>query len=1181
MKKRFVCLKSLVRGGVLFSLLLILSCGNFFNGADLRKEIEEQVAYANAKECTINVKSDAAYGSFLSEGEKKCKVGFSMDLQFAANAKNYSFEGLEAVSTGGESREDCVSFEICESDEKNNTYTISVTLLKAANDIIIRPKCAALPKIVEIKPALSAGGVEQDSIIEVSFNKAMDAESFGDFSCLTISSDGEDLADLFDTPHFYDGNTKIGIVPLCATNNTKLLLEPSKNISYRNITVSFRFTGKEKDSYGLSLEENTQYTYKINRELSNSLPSIYVDISGSKGKLSPSKGSYKCIKTYIYPLSFDPDLSYEFIRWKILDPETGLELQNGNQVTLEDPYEQSTNYSLASDVDGERKDVVLFPEVAERPQVISYAPMTLGQLKDSTIQVLFDRDMDENSIYYTEDEIDELKKSGISNSNFLPPLGSSTKHYGYVSGGKTYFKNIVLTNNKTGKNINDRFAAPFFDDPRTLSIPASKESGHILDDFTQVLVSIEKEFFYSEQLTDTTFRPVTLSQSKKWMYQVNNRTDDKPLVIAKSGSTELFSAKFKSDNTKFQKSAPFTLGKSGFEGMKFIKNGNFKFDLDIEVLEQEGSGPNSYFTVTVKKIYGANYATSSYKKSFTPYYQTVTSDTAVFSGIVDLEQEGVTLGDGVYEVVFDFMDRSGNHLIYPSGSHFYFAVDTKAPEISTPTISSTNSTTYTLNWSDYVDLKTAEIIVTGSTTSSETITNGALSKNITNIQPDKTYNMKVKFTDYAGNSVEKTVPKFLTGYTFTGSPNFMGTNASHAQNIFFVGDKISDYGITAKKYYSDGTSTTVGLTSNDTIPTRSAYDSSWTYTYTYSEDNISKNADLSGYYIAKKDSLTQKPVYDKNYHERDDNTNNDKHYKFGDFPQTVSKISNYTSSTVYNGWYLGRDGYFYEKQTANNSADRKKFSNGNTISNGTNYYFKVEPIYWRALTTNYDHDQKSSTAGKTLLFADKVLKGDMPFYLSQSTRTIGVSTVYGNSWRYSTMRAYLNGSYESGDTQTKTYSGKGFLQKAFTSSAQNLIATTSVDNSKRSTNPYNDATLWNSGNNPYAENNPTSDKIFLLSIYDLTNTSSKTGDYYHFNGTCSAGGAGSNRGRDPSDYALSVSAYVSSDDGCGAYYWQRSSTYHSPGINVRFCDTAGNAANSKTVELKMGVVPALVLVNAP
>ena len=810
--------------------------------------------------------------------------------------------------------------------------------------------------------------------------------------------------------------------------------------------------------------------------------------------------------------------------------------------------------------------------VSARPQIISYMPSTVGMYKDSAIQVLFNCDINPDSIYYSEKEREELKASErLSDDNFLHTIvGGENKYYGYTKDGGTFFKNIKISNKKTKQNINDRFMPPRFEDASTLSITAKKESGHTLDDYTQVLVELEKGFFYTEQEKN-----VEMAGSKMWMYQVNDRNDDKPLAIPSVSGKERFSAKWKSDNTELKESAAFTLNQSGFAAMRFVKDGNFKFDLYIEVQEQEGgSGPNSYFTLNVKKLYGANYATSSIEKSITLYYQNITSDTAVFKGSVDLKEEGISLGDGVYEMIFEFRDRSGNLLTYPSGSHFYFAVDTKAPEISIPTISSENSTTYTLNWSDYVDLKTAEITCgkNGATpTSLGSITKGTLSKNIENIEPNNSYDLKIKFTDYAGNSVVKTVPKFLTGYTFTGTPNFMGNNASHAQNIFFVGDKISDYGITsAKKYYSDGTSTTVSLTT--TIPTRSSYNSSWTFTDTYSEGNISKKAELSGtYYIAKKDSLTQKPVYDPNYHERDNS--GDKHYKFGDFPQTVSKISSYTSSPVYNGWYLGSDGYFYEKQTANNSADRNKFSSGNTISNGTAYYFKVEPIYWRALTTNCDHDQNSSTAGKTFLFADKVLKNGIPFYLNQSERTINGSKVDSNSWRYSTMRAYLNGTYESGDPQAKTYSGDGFLQKAFTSSARNLIATTSVKNDARETNPSNDGSLWNGGKNPFAET-PTSDKIFLLSMNEITYGG------FSFNSNGGDGGAWSHRGREPSDYALSVSSYVSPQVGYGAYYWQRSSCYYTK--QVRWVDTAGNATNAgKYVDDNLGIVPALVLVNAP
>ena len=47
-------------------------------------------------------------------------------------------------------------------------------------------------------------------------------------------------------------------------------------------------------------------------------------------------------------------------------------------------------------------------------------------------------------------------------------------------------------------------------------------------------------------------------------------------------------------------------------------------------------------------------------------------------------------------------------------------------------------------------------------------------------------------------------------------------------------------------------------------------------------------------------------------------------------------------------------------------------------------------------------------------------------------------------YKYSTIRAYLNGKYEAGDTQTDVYTNKGFLQTAFTSQAQSLIADTEM-----------------------------------------------------------------------------------------------------------------------------------------
>ena len=69
----------------------------------------------------------------------------------------------------------------------------------------------------------------------------------------------------------------------------------------------------------------------------------------------------------------------------------------------------------------------------------------------------------------------------------------------------------------------------------------------------------------------------------------------------------------------------------------------------------------------------------------------------------------------------------------------------------------------------------------------------------------------------------------------------------------------------------------------------------------------------------------------------------------------------------------------------------------------------------------------------------------------------------------------------------KDWTGKGFLQKAFTKSAQKLISVTEVDNSELSTNPAYNPTEWNSGKNDYVCEN-TLDKIFLLSANEATDS---------------------------------------------------------------------------------------------
>jgi len=216
------------------------------------------------------------------------------------------------------------------------------------------------------------------------------------------------------------------------------------------------------------------------------------------------------------------------------------------------------------------------------------------------------------------------------------------------------------------------------------------------------------------------------------------------------------------------------------------------------------------------------------------------------------------------------------------------------------------------------------------------------------------------------------------------------------------------------------------------------------------------------------------------------------------------------------------------------------------------------------LTTNYNG------TGKALLLAEDILIAGIPYYTydwqngESANRTINGKTVYRNNYKYSIIRAYLNGKYETEDPQTSnTYKDKGFLQCAFLQSSQDLISVTDVDNSADSTT--------DAGNNKtkatkYACDN-TSDKIFLLSEKEVTNT------------TYSFGASGT--GRFPTDYAKANYAYQNDDSRYGGYWRLRSpiadeANYDHSG-DAWYMDIYGSTMNDIVSGSEKGIVPALTI----
>ena len=245
---------------------------------------------------------------------------------------------------------------------------------------------------------------------------------------------------------------------------------------------------------------------------------------------------------------------------------------------------------------------------------------------------------------------------------------------------------------------------------------------------------------------------------------------------------------------------------------------------------------------------------------------------------------------------------------------------------------------------------------------------------------------------------------------------------------------------------------------------------------------------------------------------------------FGEYPQTIKADSvTVTSATDSRGYYLGSDGYYYAKVTASpyEYGSGYTFSTGTTVTSGTVYYFKVEPIRWRILSED----------------------GESAFILCDSIIANKEYDSSSNNYKDSDIRAWLN------DT---------FFKTAFTELQQQIILTTTVDNSVAST-CYSV--------NPYACED-TEDKIFLLSYKEVTNSA------YGFSSSSSTYDTA--RRMSTSDYSRATGVWMSIDSG---YYgngdwWLRSPSNYS--IYARYVYSGGCVGDGGTVYSTIfGVVPAL------
>ena len=255
---------------------------------------------------------------------------------------------------------------------------------------------------------------------------------------------------------------------------------------------------------------------------------------------------------------------------------------------------------------------------------------------------------------------------------------------------------------------------------------------------------------------------------------------------------------------------------------------------------------------------------------------------------------------------------------------------------------------------------------------------------------------------------------------------------------------------------------------------------------------------------------------------------------FGEYPQTVKAEAVAITETIdYRGYYLGSDGAYYAKVTANPRGSGYTFTTGTTIEQGTVYYFKVEPIKWRIL------DEGDGTA---TILCEMIIDA----------------------------RRFDDGSNDYADSEIRAWLNENFYETAFNKLESMIINTVRVDNGVKSTMPYGET--LNDGVNAYACAD-TYDKVWLMSEEEITRS-------WKFVNYASCDTSDAQRRKKTTDYAKANYAWTHTT--IPTYYgngeWWLRSPHYGDSYIPRYVSAGGNAygADIDRVDYShRGVVPAL------
>lgn len=237
-------------------------------------------------------------------------------------------------------------------------------------------------------------------------------------------------------------------------------------------------------------------------------------------------------------LGFTANSDYQFIRWMVWNAKAnngeGAEVANGTYITIDKPNSANTTFTLTqAPATDSNVELWLKPLCAKRPKVVSVTPLydSNGVYRDRRIIVMFNKPMDDASIYFDEKEIPEGMRG-------IPSTKASGKYYAYWDGHDSQtlvFKTISITKrNDPNYNLLSCYNEPYFDSTDKSVLRIDTKQGEVAPPgATEISVTIKSQI--GCKLENTL---VNLSGDYEWAYYTNGKTDKDPPEFAKNGTDD-------------------------------------------------------------------------------------------------------------------------------------------------------------------------------------------------------------------------------------------------------------------------------------------------------------------------------------------------------------------------------------------------------------------------------------------------------------------------------------------------------------------------------------------------------------------------------------------------------------------------------------------------------------------